>query len=174
VKKIAKRKVVFTEYPHLKEFGLFLDELNSETERGAVLVSCSYLEELLRKTIVSFLADKKAAETLLEGFNAPLGTFSARIIAAYSMGLISKSEYDECNLLRKVRNEFAHNTFMSFESGKIKDLCALLNFAGKDYGDVKVDARGRYTMSAVALILNFTNRPHYVSKEKLSHKDWPY
>jgi DNA-binding MltR family transcriptional regulator len=49
------------------------------------------------------------SKDLLFGFNAPLGTFSARTKAAYVMGLIERKEYEEINIIRKIRNEFGHN-----------------------------------------------------------------
>ncbi|MCC7596730.1 transcriptional regulator [Janthinobacterium sp. FW305-129] len=50
-----------------------------------------------------------ATTQLVEGFNAPLGTFSSRIKAAYSIGLITKEQFQDLEILRKIRNEFAHN-----------------------------------------------------------------
>jgi DNA-binding MltR family transcriptional regulator len=51
----------------------------------------------------------EAAKQLLEGFNAPLGTFSARIKASLALGLITKEQYADLEHLRKIRNEFAHH-----------------------------------------------------------------
>jgi mannitol operon repressor len=45
--------------------------------------------------------------------------------------------------------------------------------AAQDYDDVVVDARGRYTTAAVALIMNLTNRPAYVSRKRRKPEDWP-
>ncbi len=63
--------------PHLQELMKFLDVLNAESERGAVLISLSMLDEQLRQTLQAFLLDHPRAKPLLEGFNAPLGTLSA-------------------------------------------------------------------------------------------------
>jgi hypothetical protein len=46
---------------------------------------------------------------LIDGFNAPLGTFSSRIKAAYSLGLIENEQFEDLEHLRKIRNEFAHS-----------------------------------------------------------------
>src|SRR5688500_5397628 len=102
-------------HPNLKDFLPFMHELRHESERGAVLISCSYLEELLREILRSFLLDKAETEKLLEGFNAPLGTFSARATAAFCCGLITQGEFKEITTLRKIRNEFAHSRTASFE-----------------------------------------------------------
>ena len=161
-------------HPHLKEFVPFLNDLNKESERGAVLISVSYLEQQLKEIISAFLCEGDVSKRLLEGFNAPLGTLAARASAAMSMGLISMREYRELEAIRKIRNQFAHDYRTSFSDRGIADRCRNLTFSAEDYGDVVVDARGQFTTAAVALILNLTNRMHYVSQKRLKFGDWPY
>src|SRR5215510_7076322 len=108
--------------PTLKEFRPFLDALNRESHRGAVLISCSYVDEQLRRIIRAFLVDIPEVDKLLEGYSAPLGSFSPRITAALSLGIISRTEHDDCNTLRKIRNEFAHSFTTTFSDQKIIDL----------------------------------------------------
>ena len=161
-------------HPNLKEFVPFLDNLNKESERGAVLISVSYLEQQLKEIVSTFLCEGDASERLLEGFNAPLGTLAARAAAATAMGLISTREYRELETIRKIRNQFAHDYCTSFSDQGIADRCRNLTFLAKDYSDVVVDARGQFTSAAVALILNLTNRSHYVSQKRLGFGNWPY
>ena len=169
----SNREKFLKEYPHLKDFLPFLDIQNSESPRGKVLVACSFLEEQLKNIIEAYLIEGSDIKLLLEGFNAPLGSFSARIKAAHCLGLISDTEYSDCNIFRKIRNEFAHNHNVSFEDTKFKNLCANLHHSAKDYGDVVVDAQGQFTTGSVALISNLVNRPHYVAQKRLRKKDWP-
>ncbi len=96
--------------PEIEELGQFLHKLNKESDRGAVLISGIILDERLKNILTSFLLRHKTSEELLEGFNAPLGTFSARISACFALGRIQKNEFEELNLIRKIRNEFAHTT----------------------------------------------------------------
>jgi hypothetical protein len=56
----------------------FSTEFNGESDRGAVLVAASRLDEVLKGILLAYLRDTKSASDLLDGFNAPLGTFSAR------------------------------------------------------------------------------------------------
>ncbi len=161
-------------HPHLREFTAFLKELNKESERGAVLISAAMIDDLLERTILAFLMDHAEAKKLLDGFNAPLGTLAARALAAFSLVLLSETEYRDCERLRKVRNAFAHNVHMSFEDQSVKDICKNLELSAKDYGEVRVDARGQYTSAATALILNLTNRPHYAAQRRLKFRGWPY
>jgi mannitol operon repressor len=159
-------------YPHLREFKAFLDALNKESERGMVLVAATMLEDLLGRSIHAFLIAHEETDRLLEGFNAPLGTFSARALAAFGLGILSEREFRECERIRKIRNVFAHNVHSSFQDQKIKDMCATLQFSAKDYGDVHVDARGQFNTAAVAFISSLTNRAHYVGQRRLKYGDW--
>jgi mannitol operon repressor len=152
---------------HLKPFVLFLDELNKETERGAALVATSYLDILLRKTLVAFLIPNESSEKLTSGFNAPFSTFSAKIAACHAFGLISDQEFKECDILRRVRNRFAHEVTMSFDDQSVSGICANLTLSVPD-----TNARGQFTSAAVALISNLTNRPHYVGQKSLKFEAW--
>ena len=96
-------------HPHLREFKAFLTELNKETPRGAALVSATMIDDLLGRCIRAFLVDDRDGHSLVDGFNAPLGSFSARIVAAHALGLLSDVECAECQIIRKVRNAFAHD-----------------------------------------------------------------
>lgn len=160
--------------PHLKGFVEFLDDLNKETERGVALVAAAMVDDQLGRTIEAFLIPNKGSAALLEGFNAPLGSFASRIAAAFALGLISEEEHRECDLIRKVRNEFAHQVRVSFQTDKIVSLCAQLQMVAQPYGDVKVDTRGKFTSAAVSMILHLVNRPHYVMKERLTPREWEY
>ncbi|MEQ9248915.1 MAG: transcriptional regulator, partial [Nitratireductor sp.] len=77
-------------HPHLVGFMDFLDDFNRETERGAALAAAAMIDDQLGKIIEAFLVPNKGSHALLAGFNAPLGPFSARIAAAYGLGLISE------------------------------------------------------------------------------------
>jgi mannitol operon repressor len=138
------------------------------------LIATSFIDELMRRTLLAFLIGSDTSSSLIEGFNAPLGSLATRSAAAFALGLISESEMREADTLRKIRNQFAHHVHVSFESRSIGDLCKNLTMAAEDYGSVTVDARGRFTTAAVALILNLTSRPHYVSQQRRQFVEWPY
>jgi mannitol operon repressor len=166
------REDLLKAHPHLKEFLPFLDIHNAESPRGAVLVACAFLDEQLRTIIDAYLVESSEKGLLLEGFNAPLGTFSARIKAAHCLGLISDVERDDCDALRRIRNEFAHDHEATFKAPKIADLCKRLHHAAKPYGDVTVDAHGQFSTGAVGLILILINRAHYVRRVRLQKRKW--
>src|SRR5262249_28342328 len=112
----------------IREFLPFLDNLNAESPRGCALIAAGYLEELLKRVLLGFMRDVKEAEALVEGGNAPLGTFSARIQACFALGLIEDEEYQELVLIRRIRNELAHNAKASFDDPVIASRCQELKY----------------------------------------------
>ncbi|SFF39772.1 hypothetical protein [Spirosoma endophyticum] len=173
--KSLKKIDLINEYPHLKDFIPLLDKLNAESPRGVALLSCSYIDELLKNAILAFLIDSEESKKLLEGFNAPLGTFSSRIAMAYSLGLTTEKEHKEILNLKKIRNACAHDFKLSFDDQKIKDLCNNLEYSIKSSGLENVmTSANQLTSSAVMVILNLVNRAHYVGKKKLTRQEWTY
>lgn len=82
--------------------------LEEQDDRGLVLSLAAFAEDALGKLLQAFLLPVKSSEQLVVGFGAPLGTFSTRIKAAYSLGLITKDQFSDLEQLRKIRNLFAH------------------------------------------------------------------
>lgn len=99
----------------------------AEDERGLVLSVAAFAEDLLGRLLLAYLRGGKSKTELIEGFNAPLGTFSARIKAAHAVGLLSDEQQNDLEIARKIRNEFAHNwEGCKFEQQNIKDMVALM------------------------------------------------
>ena len=86
----------------------FRPTLTPETDRGCALMAAAYLdsqlEELLRAV---FVDDQKVVSELLQSERA-LGSFSAKIDMAYSLGLLPADAYRDLHLIRKIRNECAY------------------------------------------------------------------
>lgn len=88
---------------------LLTRSLRDLDDRGLVLSLAAFAEEALGEILKSFMTPSAATTQLIDGFNAPLGTFSSRIKAAYAIGLITKEQFLDLERLRKIRNEFAHS-----------------------------------------------------------------
>jgi mannitol operon repressor len=67
----------------------FLPVLNKESERGAVLTACSFIDELLRRTLLAYLIEGKVSKTLIDGFNAPLGTFAVIALIWFVLAILA-------------------------------------------------------------------------------------
>lgn len=114
-----------------------LNRLNSMLadldERALILSLAAFAEEALRDLIQAYLMPGESAEKLLGGFNAPLGTFSARIRMADALGLLTRHQANDFDRLRKIRNEFAHNWLpVSFTDQNIATHIRALNFHSLD------------------------------------------
>ncbi len=160
--------------PEIENFASFLEKQNKESDRGLVLISGAMLDERLKDILSNFLLEGKSSQDLLDGFNAPLGTFSARIAACYSLGLIEKNEFDELTLVRKIRNEFAHTwDETNFESKKLKELCAKLPWCGPREMEKASTMKMRFSMATTALVADLLWRTRLVRKERRESKSWP-
>lgn len=112
------------ELTRVEEFQNFRNSLNQESDRGSALMAAAFIDNKIGELLHSFLIDnKKIYERLFES-NGALVTFSSKIDLAFLLGLIPKNIFDDLHLLRKIRNDFAHNaSFMTFESNPIKERC---------------------------------------------------
>lgn len=171
---MEKPRPISETHPHLKDFLVFLEHLNNESERGQVLICASMIDDLLMRILQAFLIDGKSSSKLLIGFNAPLGSFSARQEATHAMGLVTELEYRDIKIIREIRNGFAHGISASFEDKSIISKCAELSFAAKSYEGCIVNVRSQFSTAATAVILQLTNRPYYVSRKRLTKQAWPY
>ena len=160
--------------PEIAELSDFLREFNSESDRGAALTAASMLDERLEEILTAFLAEVPARKHLLAGFNAPLGTFSARASAAYALGLIQKNEHEEITLIRKIRNEFGHQwKSVSFDSGRVADLCRQLPWLGPAEHESEATLRGRFNAAVAILLTDLLWRVRLVAEEQRSSRTWP-
>lgn len=137
----------------------FRAALSKETDRGCALFAAAYLDNALSDLLYCTLAYDKKIETDLFTGTAPLSSFSSRIKLAFYLGKISKVEKRDMELVRKVRNEFAHSADnISFETPKINSQCKELSFS---YHESSHRARGHFTAACMGLLVN-------IQKETLS------
>jgi len=168
------------EDPFYDRLRIFLESSNSETDRGRALVASSLIEEMLEEVIRAFLIDNSATKNLFDAANAPLSTLSAKASARRALGLISAAEFRDIDIVRKIRNAFAHSVLCSFEDQKIKDwACALkvgmtyLDALDNDHTARVADPKQRFGMVTTSLISSLYNRAHHVRKQKLRDIAWP-
>lgn len=156
-----------------EELELAFQEFKRESDRGAALVAASAIEEVLGTTLSAFMVDNKSKDRLLSGFNAPLGTFSAKISAAHALGLIRQDEYEEIEIIRKIRNEFGHSwKSIDFTTKKIKDLTSNLPWWGLESEEVNGTARDRFNWCVSLLLTELPKRPEKVKSAKLESRGW--
>ncbi len=121
------------------ESGAFSDfnEMNASLSemdaRALILTVAAFAEDSLGHLLREYLLPNKASEQLVSGFNAPLGTFSARIKGAFALGLITKEQFDDLEHLRKIRNTFSHTWRpISIDNPSIAGRIKALSFSSLD------------------------------------------
>ena len=98
-------------------------EFQGESDRACVILSATLLDTALEALLrARFLPNAVSTDSLLDGSNAPLASFSARIDMAYRLGLISAKFARDLHIIRRIRNDFAHNiSGCTFEDTSVRD-----------------------------------------------------
>ena len=98
-----------------------------ESDRGSALVAVAWVDDALEACLrASFLDEKKIVDAILRQ-DGPLGSFSSRVKTAYLLGIITASLYSDLEIMRGIRNEFAHvRRSVRFKDQSIKDRCKSL------------------------------------------------
>lgn len=110
------------------------DALSKESSRGVVLVSASFLEEALESLLrarfsIRHPKSKSSIDPLFKTFG-PLSSFSAKIRISYAMDLIGEWVYRDLQIVREVRNRFAHSVELAqFDSPEVAHLTEKLKAA---------------------------------------------
>ncbi|HEH9440562.1 TPA: hypothetical protein SIA39_002573 [Aeromonas sobria] len=155
------------------ELSEFLLEFNKESDRGAVLNAAAVLDDWLKNILESFFVKNKSGSELVSGFNAPLGTFAAKVTAAHALGLIEESEYHEITIIRKIRNEFGHSwRGVDFGSGKVLNLVNQLPWYGPEELESDSTPRMRFNFTIAILLSDLMWRSRLVEKERRNVKSW--
>lgn len=153
----------------------FFEEFQQESPRAAVIISAAFLDSLLRDLIASFMIEDKVVNELIgtdEGSDAPLSNFSARIKTAYCLGLIDKREFDDLNIIRRIRNKFAHKIHgYSFNNKEVIDWCNSLQMPNplKDIVPLK-SHRDKYVITVSLLSTEIGMRILSTERERRKKK----
>ena len=159
-KRLKALKELIKRVPTDKDIDLMYEEILTEKrDRGAALVTATFLEESLRNFVRSRMVSLTTAEyeALFER-DAPLSSFSKLIRVAHGFGLIDAAIRRECDCIREVRNAFAHSPVaLAFDTPEVAAVCMLLSrhfdtFEGIDSNHPKARYIGAAT--GLAAILN--------------------
>ena len=127
------------------------DALSEESDRGFALITVSYLEKQLEKLLLKGFAPVGNPRKYLFGRFGFFPGLAAKTDGAYCLGLIDVHMRDELNLLRGIRNKFAHSfDRLSFSEGATGESVGKLKFL--DY-DLSTDPRTRFKGSIDTLML---------------------
>ena len=120
-----------------KQWSGFFDELRSESDRGGTILAGVWIDNLLeRKLRALFTEGNSDTRRKLFDLNGPFSGFSSKILAAYSLGWIDSDIFHDINLVRKIRNLFAHELHgIDLESQRLQRLIEKFKIPSRYYHD---------------------------------------
>lgn len=129
----------------------FINDLSAETDRAAVILSASKLDILLYQILQRYLLPcPSAGDDLFEG-EGPLSTFRAKIDLSFRLGLIDGSCSRALHLIRRIRNDFAHElSEVTLNAGAHRDRIQILKAHFDGFGPYEF-VRTRYLKGREAL-----------------------
>lgn len=146
-----------------QEWSSFFDELKSESDRGATILAGVWIESLLeRKLATVFTEGDSDARRRLFDFNGPFSSFSSKILVAYCLGWINSDIHHDINLVRKIRNHFAHDLHgLDLESPRFRQLIDEFKVADHLYDDWR-ELRAASTVDGKGVVLYAGKPPEEV------------
>lgn len=104
------------------DFRAFVEEFKDESDRAIVVITAARLDYLLYCILQKYLVPNTSTTDDFFENQGPGATFSNKIMLAYRLGLIDKDMARSLNLVRRVRNDFAHEASgCSLDKGSYKD-----------------------------------------------------
>ena len=142
----------------LKDYKSFENEFQNESDRAAAILGASLLEVRLEECIKEFLINDKEVQNFLNGY---LRNIKSRASLAFCLGLISKNQLKDIEIVAEIRNDFAHNLQgLDFNDSTISKKCRELNspreiISEKFFGftSESVNSRSLYSL-AISFINN--------------------
>lgn len=114
-------------------------ELSHENDRVAAITCAAWLDDTLSAAIATRFINlgKEWKERVFDNQNAPLSTFSGKIVIGYALALFGSQTRADLDIIRWVRNQFAHHAQpVSFDRADISEKCLKIKTSRDD------DARG--------------------------------
>lgn len=102
---------------YVENISSFMVNMSNESDRSAVIIGAARLDIALERLLKRVMHNHPGGNDNLFDQDRPLSTFSAKIAIAYRLGLVDASVEHAMQMVRKVRNDFAH----SIENAKLSD-----------------------------------------------------
>jgi len=140
-----------TDFESLTKNQELWEEVINSSGRNAVLIAAAAFDTHLERILEGYLLQNSSVSNKL--INSTLKHFASRIDACFCLGLISEDERHDLNLLRDIRNAFAHNLFgCDFSNPKVAAAVSNLTFPKKAHATPdKVDLKTLFNIGMVIL-----------------------
>jgi hypothetical protein len=125
----------------------------------------STLAYIIEREFIDLSPDEERA-LLREG---PLAEFGAKIKLGYALGLYGPLTRDDLNIIREIRNAFAHSgNPLDFSNAAIARACQLINISADfRYPDPPFDTSLKFCMATSHLIVNMIEYAHRGDKSRV-------
>jgi DNA-binding MltR family transcriptional regulator len=125
----AKQQTLRTltrEFPSDSDLNQIDAEMDSMPDRAAAIMLAVRVELYLQTSIMRILKRQDGdTEKILIETDGPMVTFYSKICLSYALGIIDETELHNLNIVRAVRNAFAHaNRPISFTTIEIEQECS--------------------------------------------------
>jgi hypothetical protein len=127
LKRLGKKSFALGDPLHI------MGEMSQASDRALAIGCVAMVEDVLKTDIIRHMdhLDKNDVEKLF-GVNAPLSTFSSKIMIAYAMKIFGKEIRSDLNTVREIRNIFAHSILgLTFDTKEIEKACQILIYPKK-------------------------------------------
>lgn len=117
--------------------GVLLRWLGHESERAAAILAAAWVDKLLERKLEQLFSNgNNDARKQLFKANGPFATFSAKTTAAFCIGWLDSDVHHDLQVIRKIRNEFAHHIHgLSMESPPIRLLTESFRVPHREFYD---------------------------------------
>lgn len=118
-------------------FNLFNNVLQQESDRACIILAAAWIDRFLElKLRNEFSKGNAKSREALFSENGPFSTFSAKLNAAFCAGWIDSDVFHDANIIRKLRNDFAHTVDqVSLDGEKPRRLLESLRVPHRQFTD---------------------------------------
>ena len=155
-------------------YEVMIADANRESDRGCALVLAANLDNRLQALLESFFIEqpKSKRNAIFKG-NGCLSTFSSRIKIAFAVGLLGDDERHDLDIIRDIRNDFAHDeSSIGFSTRSVRDRCNSMRL----YQNMKSDrpeidfsqdnSRSKFQITSVSLCLMLEDRAKGATEDR--------
>jgi hypothetical protein len=107
--RLTERKIEVLQERLIQETTSFVFGLLREGERAAVVLGAARLDVSLERLLKKLMHPHPGGSDNLFDTERPLSSFSAKIALAYRLGVIDRNFEHALQMVRKIRNAFAHS-----------------------------------------------------------------